>query len=39
MNGNAQNESYNRLSAFVDRFGSRLSGTENLENAIGIHLA
>ena len=35
VNGKAQNESYNRLANFTDKFGSRLAGSENLENAIG----
>ena len=33
--GKAQNQSYNRLANFTDKFGYRLAGTENLENAIG----
>lgn len=35
VNGKAQNQSYNRLAAFVDKFGSRIAGSQNLENAIG----
>ena len=36
VNGKAQNESYNRLANFTDKFGSRIAGLENLENAIGM---
>ena len=35
--GAAQNQSYNRLANFTDKFGYRLAGTENLENAIGMY--
>ncbi|KAJ8307989.1 hypothetical protein KUTeg_012863 [Tegillarca granosa] len=38
VNGAAQNQSYNRLATFVDKFGSRLAGTQNLENAIDYML-
>lgn len=34
VNGEGQNQTYNRLAEFVDRFGSRLAGSQNLENAI-----
>lgn len=34
VNGKAQNQSYNRLATFVDKFGSRIAGSQNLENAI-----
>lgn len=34
--GAAQNESYNRLANFTDKFGYRLAGTQNLEDAIGL---
>lgn len=33
--GPAQNQSYNRLAEFTDTFGSRIAGSQNLENAIG----
>ncbi|XP_041363258.1 carboxypeptidase Q-like [Gigantopelta aegis] len=32
--GKAQNQSYDRLATFVDKFGSRISGSDNLEHAI-----
>lgn len=32
--GPAQNQSYNRLAEFTDTFGSRIAGSQNLENAI-----
>ena len=38
MNGPGQNQSYNRLATFTDAFGSRLSGTQNLENSIDYML-
>lgn len=38
VTGAAQNQSYNRLATFVDKFGSRLAGTQNLENAIDYML-
>ena len=34
LHGKARNQSYDRLATFVDTFGSRISGTRNLENAI-----
>uniref|UniRef100_A0A8C5PFB1 Carboxypeptidase Q n=1 Tax=Leptobrachium leishanense TaxID=445787 RepID=A0A8C5PFB1_9ANUR len=34
VHGGAQNRSYNRLARFVDTIGNRMSGTENLKNAI-----
>ncbi|XP_062607867.1 carboxypeptidase Q-like [Saccostrea cucullata] len=34
MYGPAQNQSYNRLAEFTDTFGSRIAGSQNLENAI-----
>lgn len=34
IRGKAQNQTYNRLAEFVDKFGSRLAGSQNLENAI-----
>ncbi|KAK7481607.1 hypothetical protein BaRGS_00027123 [Batillaria attramentaria] len=34
VHGKAQNQTYNRLAEFVDKFGSRLAGSQNLENAI-----
>lgn len=36
--GKAQNQSYNRLANFTDKYGYRLAGTENLENAIDYML-
>ncbi len=36
--GPGTNQSYNRLATFVDKFGSRLSGSQNLENAIDYML-
>ena len=39
LNGKGQNESYNRLAEFVDRFGSRISGSQNLENSLDYILA
>ncbi|KAL3874665.1 hypothetical protein ACJMK2_037646 [Sinanodonta woodiana] len=36
--GAAQNQSYNRLAEMVDRFGNRMSGTQNLEDAIDYML-
>lgn len=38
VHGKAQNESYERLASFTDKFGSRLAGTTNLENAIDYML-
>lgn len=37
-NGPLKNMTYNKLAKFVDDFGSRLSGTQNLENAIDFLL-
>ncbi|KAM8966579.1 carboxypeptidase Q [Pelodytes ibericus] len=34
VHGKAQNRSYDRLSRFVDSVGNRMSGSENLKNAI-----
>jgi carboxypeptidase Q len=34
VNGKGQSQTYNRLAEFVDKFGSRLAGSQNLENAI-----
>lgn len=38
LEGPGENQSYNRLSDFTDKFGSRLSGTKNLENSIDYML-
>ena len=38
VNGKGQNQTYNRLAEFVDKFGSRLTGSQNLENAIDFML-
>ncbi|XP_019641191.1 PREDICTED: carboxypeptidase Q-like [Branchiostoma belcheri] len=38
VHGKAQNQSYNRLAEFVDTFGSRIAGSQNLENAIDYML-
>ncbi len=38
LNGPGQNQSYDRLSVFTDKFGGRLSGTKNLENSIDYML-
>ena len=38
LNGPGENQSYNRLALFTDTFGSRLSGSQNLENAIDYML-
>ena len=35
VHGQAQNQSYDRLATFTDKYGYRLAGTKNLENAIG----
>ena len=35
VHGAAQNQSYNRLANFTDKFGYRLAGSKNLEDAIG----
>ncbi|KAL4237557.1 hypothetical protein ACF0H5_002271 [Mactra antiquata] len=34
VNGSAKGQLYNRLADFVDRYGSRISGSQNLENSI-----
>lgn len=34
INGQFQNSTYDYLAEFVDKFGSRLSGTQNLEDSI-----
>ena len=34
LSGPGENQSYNRLAAFVDRYGSRISGSANLEESI-----
>ena len=38
LNGAGANQSYNRLATFVDTFGARLAGSENLERAIDYML-
>ena len=38
LHGPGENQSYNRLALFTDMFGSRISGSENLENAIDYML-
>lgn len=38
LNGSGQNQSYNRLAEFTDKFGARISGSQNLENAIDYML-
>ncbi|KAL8602312.1 hypothetical protein ACOMHN_022825 [Nucella lapillus] len=38
VDGKGQNQTYNRLAEFVDKFGSRLAGSQNLENAIDYML-
>ncbi|XP_052767631.1 carboxypeptidase Q-like [Mya arenaria] len=38
LNGAAQNQSYNRLATFTDKFGYRLAGSQNLEDAIDYML-
>ncbi|XP_050403972.2 carboxypeptidase Q [Patella vulgata] len=38
LKGAAQNQSYNRLADFTDKFGSRIAGSQNLENAIDYML-
>lgn len=39
VHGAAQNQSYNRLANLTDKFGSRLAGTQTLEDAIDYMLA
>lgn len=38
LSGSFKGRTYNELGYFVDKFGSRLAGTENLENAIDYML-
>ncbi|CAH1791939.1 unnamed protein product [Owenia fusiformis] len=38
LDGPAQNQSYNRLATFTDKFGSRIAGSEYLEHAIDYML-
>lgn len=38
LNGPGQNQSYDRLATFTDKFGSRISGSKNLEDAIDYML-
>ena len=38
LNGPGQNQSYNRLATFTDKFGARISGSEVLEDAIDYML-
>ena len=38
LHGPGENQSYNRLALFTDTFGSRISGSQNLENAIDYML-
>ncbi|XP_055956718.1 carboxypeptidase Q-like [Patella vulgata] len=38
VHGAAQNQSYNRLANFTDKFGNRIAGSQNLENAIDYML-
>ncbi|XP_064382281.1 carboxypeptidase Q-like [Halichondria panicea] len=38
LTGLGQNQSYDRLSVFTDKFGGRLSGTKNLEDSIDYML-
>ncbi len=38
LNGAGQNQSYDRLAVFTDTFGSRIAGSQNLENAIDYML-
>ena len=38
LSGPGENQSYNRLATFTDKFGSRISGSQNLENAIDYML-
>lgn len=35
VNGTAKGQAYDRLALFTDTFGNRISGSKNLENAIG----
>lgn len=38
VNGQFKTSTYNELATFIDKFGNRLAGTENLENAIDYML-
>ncbi len=38
LNGPGENQSYDRLALFTDTFGSRIAGSQNLENAIDFML-
>ncbi|XP_002741376.1 carboxypeptidase Q-like [Saccoglossus kowalevskii] len=38
VSGAAQNQSYNRLAKFVDKFGSRIAGSQNFEHAVDYML-
>ena len=38
LRGEGQDQSYDRLATFVDKFGSRISGSRNLENSIDYML-
>ena len=38
LNGSGQNQSYNRLAKFVDKYGARFSGSESLEDSIDYML-
>lgn len=38
VNGAGKGETYNKLSTFVDKFGFRMAGTDNLEHAIDYML-
>ena len=38
VHGKGKGQTYNRLAEFVDKFGSRLTGSQNLENAIDYML-
>lgn len=37
-NGKYKNSTYNHLAEFVDKFGNRIAGSKNLENAIDFML-
>lgn len=39
VNGTAKGQAYDRLALFTDTFGNRISGSKNLENAIGEYIA
>lgn len=38
LRGRGQNQSYDRLAAFTDKFGARISGSQNLEDSIDYML-